>query len=139
MAAPLFSDAERAYNAALAEALERRVEVFLPQRDGDLVPDLIAAGLDIQSAFRKIFEKDLEAIRTCDLLVAVLDGRVVDEGVAVELGYAHAISKPCWALKTDPRSLSRFGDNPMIEMIIGRKFDTLAALLEAVLVVEFDT
>jgi nucleoside 2-deoxyribosyltransferase len=35
VAGPLFSDAERAFNAGLAAAIERLgIEVFLPQREG---------------------------------------------------------------------------------------------------------
>jgi len=57
----------------------------------------------------------LAAIRNCDLLVIVLDGRSVDEGAAFELGYAYAIGKPCYGLQTDPRRLLPFGNNPMLQ------------------------
>lgn len=61
-----------------------------------------------------IFRSDIEAIRTCDALVIVLDGRSVDEGAAFELGYACAIGKSCFGLQTDPRRLLPVGNNPMI-------------------------
>jgi hypothetical protein len=49
------------------------------------------------------------------LLIIVLDGRAVDEGAAFELGYAYALGKPCYGLKTGPRQLLAIGNNPMID------------------------
>jgi nucleoside 2-deoxyribosyltransferase len=116
LAAPLFSDAERAYNEGFCADLERVADVFLPQRDGLLFHDLVESGVAIQDARRMIFDVDLGAIRQCDIVLAVLDGRAVDEGVAFEMGVAHSLAKHCIGLKTDHRSLLPSGDNPMIVM-----------------------
>ena len=132
LAAPLFSVAERAFNERLAANLERLGPVYLPQRDGALVPDLIASGLSRTEAKRAVFQRDIGSIQECEVLVAVLDGRTIDEGVAVELGYAYAIGKPCIGYKTDFRQLSEFGDNPMIEGTLLHSTTDLADLLRTV-------
>lgn len=103
-------------------------EVFLPQRDGGLVSQLIASGDGPDEAKRKVFDQDVAAIIDADILLAVLDGRAIDEGVAVELGMAFAFQKLCWGLKTDIRSLAWFGDNPMIEVPLSKVFRSLEDL-----------
>jgi nucleoside 2-deoxyribosyltransferase len=45
----------------------------------------------------------------------ILDGRTVDEGAAFEMGYAHALGRPCVGLQTDPRRLLPIGNNPMLD------------------------
>ena len=114
LAAPLFNDMERNFNARLTALIEPFAEVFLPQRDGKLMRDLVADGMALATARRMVFEADLGALKACTHVVAVLDGRTIDEGVAFEVGYAHALSKTCIGLKTDDRALLPSGDNPMI-------------------------
>lgn len=114
LAAPLFNDSERRFNAELCSALELKADVFLPQRDGLLLRDLVDSGVPDEDARRLIFDVDVGAIRESDALVAVLDGRTVDEGVALELGIAYALEKQCIGLKTDDRALLSSGDNPMV-------------------------
>lgn len=114
LAAPLFNKMERDFNARLEESLAPWIEVFLPQRDGGLMANLLAEGWALRDAQRDVFQKDISAIANSDVVVAVLDGRVVDEGVAVELGYAFALGKLCIGLKTDERTLLASGDNPMV-------------------------
>src|SRR4051794_21028148 len=93
VASPLFSLAERTDNEQICRVLERFCDVFLPQRDGELVPHLIQRGLSKDDAYRIVFDRDVAAIRDCDALVINLDGRSVDEGAAFELGVAHALGK----------------------------------------------
>jgi nucleoside 2-deoxyribosyltransferase len=114
LAAPLFNDMELDFNRALEARLAHHAVVFLPQRDGLLLVDLLKGGMPSCEARRMIFDADISAINDCDVLVALLDGRTVDEGVAFELGYARALGKRCLGLKTDQRSLLLTGDNPMI-------------------------
>lgn len=132
LAAPLFSDAERAYNVVLCADLEGVADVFLPQRDGLLFRDLVRSGVSVAEARRMIFDVDLAAIRQCDIVVAVLDGRAIDEGVAFEMGVGYSLSKHCIGLKTDDRSLLPSGDNPMLVMacdtICGSKDEALRAI-----------
>ncbi|MCA0401559.1 MAG: nucleoside 2-deoxyribosyltransferase [Proteobacteria bacterium] len=114
LAAPLFNDMERSFNTRLTALLESFAEVFLPQRDGKLMRDLVAEGIPLATARIMVFEADLAALKACTHVVAVLDGRTIDEGVAFEVGYANALGKTCIGLKTDDRALLPSGDNPMI-------------------------
>jgi nucleoside 2-deoxyribosyltransferase len=113
-AAPLFSEAEREYNLYLTEILESYgYEVFLPQRDGFLATEL--EGLSEEEKIATIFEKDKEEVLKADIVFAVLDGRVPDEGVCIELGIAYANGKRCYGFKSDARSVELDMDlNPMI-------------------------
>src|ERR1700684_2380585 len=128
LASPLFSLSEKRENIQLCRALERWCDVFLPQRDGELVPQLIKQGRSQQEAYRVVFERDLAAIRACDALVINLDGRVVDEGAAFELGYAHATGKCCIGYRTDIRVLLPWGLNPMISVPLAHTFTSIQTL-----------
>jgi nucleoside 2-deoxyribosyltransferase len=114
LAAPLFNDRERKFNEEIAASLERHCQVFLPQRDGLLLAELVRSGIALEIAETHIFERDRAALLKCDLLVAVLDGAHIDEGVAFELGFAHARGVHCIGLQTDVRRALMTGNNPMI-------------------------
>ena len=110
LAAPLFSQAERAWNRALAGAaarLEPRVAWLLPQdfRPGGRFNDPKAYGI--------LFRKCLETLEAADAVVAVLDGPGTDAGVAFEAGWAHARGKPVLGLRTDFRPGADHGVNLM--------------------------
>ena len=113
-AAPLFSEAEREYNLKIVNLLESYgYEVFLPQRDGFLAPDL--EGKSEEEKTKMIFEKDREEVLKADILFFMLDGRVPDEGACVELGIAYASGKRCYGIKNDARSIELGMDlNPML-------------------------
>jgi nucleoside 2-deoxyribosyltransferase len=128
LAAPLFSLAERTDNEKICRALERWCDVFLPQRDGELVPHLIQRGISKDDAYRIVFDRDVAAIRSCDALVINLDGRSVDEGAAFELGLAHALGKPCVGYRTDVRVLLPWGINPMIAAPLSNVFGSVEEL-----------
>src|ERR1700723_1954254 len=95
LAAPLFNPRERAFNASLADTLSFCCDVFLPQRDGLLLADLLGDGVPKDVAETRIFERDCLALSECELLIAVLDGAHIDEGVAFEIGFAHGRGCPC--------------------------------------------
>ena len=113
-AAPLFSESERDYNLKLTKILEDYgYQVFLPQRDGFLAPDL--EGKTEEELTQMIFEKDLSEVLKADIIFMVLDGRVPDEGACVELGIAYTNNKRCYGIKSDARSVEINLDlNPMI-------------------------
>ena len=113
-AAPLFSEAEREYNLKIVNILESYgYEVFLPQRDGFLAPDL--EGKTEEEKTKIIFQKDKEEILKSDIVFMLLDGRVPDEGACIELGIAYANGKRCYGFKSDARSIEADMDlNPMI-------------------------
>jgi nucleoside 2-deoxyribosyltransferase len=114
LAGPLFSEAERVFNARLAALLEDFTKVYLPQRDGGLMSEMMAIGVPSDVAARQVFNLDMNAIKEADYVIAILDGRAIDEGVAFELGIAFSQSKRCVGLQTDSRRLAPWGNNPMI-------------------------
>ncbi len=113
-AGPLFSQAERDYNLKITKVLEDYgYQVFLPQRDGFLAPEL--EGKTEEEKVRMIFEKDADEVRKADIFFMILDGRIPDEGACVELGIAYAEGKRCYGFKTDARTAERDLElNPMI-------------------------
>lgn len=56
-----------------------------------------------RSANSIIGENNTNAIRNCDVLAAVLDGSDVDSGTASEIGFAAALGKKVYGLRTDFR------------------------------------
>jgi nucleoside 2-deoxyribosyltransferase len=130
LAAPLFSEAERAFNLMLAEQLEQFFDVYLPQRDGLLLRDFKDAGGDTSEATRRIYTTDIAAIRACDMLIAVLDGPAVDDGVSFELGYATCLGKTCVGLATDSRRAPGYFRNPMWDCALWKVFYSVPELLE---------
>lgn len=110
LAAPLFSDAERAYNAHLAAQLERNLfEVYLPQEAGD---DSAARGKTEQ---HRLFRTNLQALEDSDIIVGIVDGPDADSGTAWEMGYAFAHGKPVYAIRTDFR---RAGDHELVNLML---------------------
>jgi nucleoside 2-deoxyribosyltransferase/antitoxin (DNA-binding transcriptional repressor) of toxin-antitoxin stability system len=98
LAAPLFSEAERAYNLMLRDLLEAHFfDVYLPQEVGD------TSHTRCRDEHRTIFSKHLAALRDADIVVAVIDGADADSGTSWEMGYAYALGKPLVALRTDFR------------------------------------
>jgi len=110
LAAPLFSEAELGFNRMLRDEIKRcGFNAFLPQEDSNNVNDRD----DRQSI---IFSKNEAAIKSSDIIVAVVDGADVDSGTAWEIGYAYARGKPILGLRTDFRTLGIEGTvNLMIE------------------------
>ena len=124
-AAPLFNEAEREYNLKIVSILEAHgYEVFLPQRDGFLAPEL--EGKTEEEKTTMIFQKDKDEVLKADILFMLLDGRVPDEGACVELGIAYASGKRCYGIKNDARSVELDMDlNPMISGCFTKLFYNL--------------
>ncbi len=110
LAAPLFSEAECDFNRKLRDEIKSAgFNVFLPQEDSNNVRDE-------KNRQEIIFNKNLTAIESSDIIVAVIDGTDVDSGTAWEIGYAFAKGKPIIGLRTDFRTLGIEGTvNLMIE------------------------
>ena len=127
LAAPLFSEAERAYNAKLAALLtENLFEVYLPQEAGD---DSDTRG---ESEQNSLYHKNCSALDAADIVVAVIDGADADSGTAWEMGYASARGKPVIAVRTDFRRIGHHEHvNLMLEQsakVVTSAGDLLAAL-----------
>ncbi|MEO5912881.1 MAG: nucleoside 2-deoxyribosyltransferase domain-containing protein [Luteolibacter sp.] len=138
-AAPLFCQAERAFNAQLALRIEDLgYSVFLPQRDGVESSKPPWSQMAPDDRRREMFAMDVREIRRCDVFLFILDGRVPDEGACVELGIAFeqkssGAGKHLVGLQTDQRAAfigSRL--NPMIrealDEIAGDEVELLATL-----------
>lgn len=98
LAAPLFSEAEQAYNLALHDLLERHLfDVYLPQEVGD------TSHTRCREEHRTIFAQHLAVLQDVDTVVAVIDGADADSGTSWEMGYAYALGKRVVALRTDFR------------------------------------
>ncbi|MDD1664798.1 MAG: nucleoside 2-deoxyribosyltransferase [Methanomicrobiales archaeon] len=96
LAAPLFSDAERAFNLVLRNLLAAQgYPVYLPQETGE--------GVEGTGRDRAIFESHIRALDAASCVVAVCDGADTDSGTAWETGYAAAKGIPVIALSTDRR------------------------------------
>ena len=89
-AAPLFCQAEKAFNLQLTEKLEERgLAVFLPQRDGIESSKPPYSDMTNDERRQAIFAVDRDKVLEADVFLFVLDGRVPDEGACVELGIAY--------------------------------------------------
>ena len=115
-AAPLFTSAERDWNAAIAAGLRAGGhEVFVPQEQepGD------APG---------IFAGDVAGIDWADALVAVMDSTDPDSGTSWEVGYAYG-KKPNVQIRTDIRALRAYegGYNAMLTQSATIRLDLPAA------------
>lgn len=108
VAAPLFDEMELQRNLEIATALEEMGhQVYLPQRD---------AGEAAVGANRKnIFNCDRKGVWDCDTLLALLDGRVPDEGTCFEMGMAEAWCKNIVVYSTDRRCFMQGHMNVMLE------------------------
>ena len=92
-AGPLFTTAERTWNAEVAAALRAGGhQVFLPQEQE---PGRDAAG---------IFATDIGGIEWADGLVAIMDGPDPDSGTCWEVGYAFGLKKSIVLVRTDIRA-----------------------------------
>jgi nucleoside 2-deoxyribosyltransferase len=121
-AAPLFSAAERDWNAVLAAALrEAGHEVFLPQEQE---PGRDAAG---------IFAGDVGGIDWADALVAIIDGADPDSGTSWEVGYAYG-KKPIVLVRTDMRRTGSggFAYNAMLSESATIRVDAVEAPIDRV-------
>jgi nucleoside 2-deoxyribosyltransferase len=99
-AGPLFSNAERQFNAALASRIEAAgFTVFLPQRDGAERDRPPYASMTREQRRAAMFELDTTEIVACDIFLIILDGRVPDEGAAFELGVAYACKRLQYSAK----------------------------------------
>jgi len=109
--APLFCEAEKAFNLRLTDKLEERgFRVFLPQRDGVEISQPPFVEMTTDELRQAIFSLDRDKVLETDIFLFLLDGRVPDEGACVELGIAygqmHLLNhdKLIIGLQTDSRS-----------------------------------
>jgi nucleoside 2-deoxyribosyltransferase len=126
LASPLgFSEAGRHWHdGVLVPALEATgLAVLNPWKLTDAAAiqaaQALPYGADKRDAWRtlnrRIGRDNLDAIRACDCLIAVLDGTDVDSGTAAEIGCAFALGKPCFGYRGDFR-LSADNDGSIVNL-----------------------
>ncbi|HJJ48128.1 MAG TPA: nucleoside 2-deoxyribosyltransferase [Methanocorpusculum sp.] len=128
LAAPLFSEAERAFNLKVAETLKRlHFEVHLPQALDDTKE---ARGMQREKI---IYQSNLAALKEADIVVGVIDGADADSGTAWEMGYAAACGKRVIALRTDFR---RFSGNEAVNLMLEMDAEVIHGLEELEVVLD---
>lgn len=140
VASPLgFTEAGRHYYAEVyVPALAQVVDVVDPWSLTQPweVEQAIAAGRERDIAL-EIGRRNTEAIRSCTLVAANLDGQEADAGTVAEIGYAAALGLTCFGLRTDLRQSGELGVavNLQVEAFIlesgGRIVGSLEELVRA--------
>jgi nucleoside 2-deoxyribosyltransferase len=138
LAGPLFTQAEQNWLRALKLQIENlakdagsAVDVVWP---GDLVsPEDIKKWGD--SAKHEIFALCEKNLKGTDMLIALLDGPLVDDGTAWEIGYFYSIrgeNQPIFGIRTDFRS---GGDVPgaQVNLMIDCSCDCIVSSVEGLL------
>lgn len=139
IAAPLFNEMEIERNNTINNLLESEgFETYLPQRDGGLFYDLRQKGFSDKEIKEQIFASDYNAILDSDIILCLLDGRVLDEGMCIELG-AYALKKHCIGFKTDYRSQDKFGNNIMLEGTLSEIFSGKVELVKHLHIIRIKT
>ncbi len=97
-AAPLFTQAEIAFNKSLADQLEAaRYKVYLPQQQCAGTTDPI-----------ELFNICLRGLDSASMVLVILDGTDADSGSCFEVGYAYAKGIPIVGLRTDFRGSGEY-------------------------------
>jgi nucleoside 2-deoxyribosyltransferase len=112
-AAPLFTDAERAWNRVQVAALRHQLPGWLV-----VVPHEFCASFDPlpgqRPDFQGIFAACVKHLENANVVLAVLDGADADSGTSWEVGFAYAQNKPIIGLRTDWRPAEDGAANTML-------------------------
>jgi nucleoside 2-deoxyribosyltransferase len=140
VASPLgFSEAGRHYlQTAYLPVLSTVVTPIDPwSLVGDSEVDQARRAGRLRDLWLEIGRRNTNAIRSSSLLVALLDGQEADSGTVAELGYAAALGKTCFGLRSDLRQCGEedMVINLQIETFVldsgGEIVSSLANLIEA--------
>ncbi|AYW45116.1 nucleoside 2-deoxyribosyltransferase [Tetragenococcus koreensis] len=99
-AAPMFAKSDLIYNSYLVEKIREKYPeliIYMPQENG---------AINDKTAFadsKMIALADTEKVEESQLMIALLDGITIDNGVASEIGVAYAHRIPVLGLYTDSR------------------------------------
>lgn len=99
-AAPMFAQSEQLYNQIVVTKLREKypqLTIYLPQ-ENEAINDKNA-----YANSQMIALADTQKVLESQLMIALLDGVVIDPGVASEIGVAYAKGIPIIALYTDSR------------------------------------
>lgn len=130
-AGPLFTDAERGWNAANAATLRTRLPHWRV-----LVPQEFCAAFDLDPSGRPRYDliarACLEHLAQADVVLAVLDGPDADSGTCFEAGWAVARGIPVIGLRTDWRPSEDGAANCMLTRTCKTVERSLEAAITAV-------
>lgn len=117
LAGPLFTPYERSFiDECVARLRADGIEVFVPHEN------VLATG---NTAAATIFAKDWQGLSDADAVVAVLDGPMVDDGTACEIGIFYALmqsdstKKGIVGLLTDLRGTLRHEGHGLNLFVLG--------------------
>lgn len=112
LASPFFTDKQRDTVCKVANILRAAGhEVFVPMEHK--IED--AWSYSPKEWAEKVFSMDVDAIRTCDEVIALYYGLNSDTGTAFEIGYAYASSIPVHVIPmTNPNPHEKFNISVMI-------------------------
>jgi nucleoside 2-deoxyribosyltransferase len=112
-AGPLFTDAERCWNATNSALLRTQ----LPQWT-ILMPQEFCATFDAGSTgkpdFGQVYAACIKHLEQATVVLAILDGADADSGTCFEMGYATARNIPIIGLRTDWRPAEDGAGNCML-------------------------
>ena len=130
IAGPLFNQHERQYLEDIAKHLESNgLECFLPHRDLKGVEESELTTTEMsQETKDKIFSIDLNALKSADIIVALITGWDIDSGTSAEIGYTYARNKPIIAVDASER---RFR-NLFVEGMIYKKVHNIGQIITAI-------
>jgi nucleoside 2-deoxyribosyltransferase len=122
LAAPLFSEAERRYNAYVRDLLlQAGYDIYLPQEQGK------DARHRTKEEDHIIFVRHKQALDHAQAVIAVCDGPDTDSGTAWEAGYACAKEIPLIALRTDTRMI---GEKRRINLMLEQSSNVATSIEE---------
>lgn len=125
-AAPLFTQAERVWNARIEKSLKAKgFDLFFPQHEATLVTDGMGGAPD------RIFTQMTKGVEGCVAVVAIADGADADSGTSWECGYAFALGKPVVAVRTDLRAGGDDGHTGMNIMLSSSASETVIVSRDA--------
>ncbi len=120
LAAPLFSLAERNFNAELSYAIQAgyddQIGFIMPQKFDGNPPAL--------------YTQCIENIKIADIVLALIDGTEADAGVAFEVGIAKMTGKKIIGLRTDFRKSGDMPGNSYANLMIGYSMSVLIVAVD---------
>lgn len=127
-AAPLFTHAERLWNAEVARLLRSKgYRVILPQ-EGAME---MLAGKESFSA-HTLFKLAVESLEECNIVLAILDSPDPDSGTAWECGYATKLGRPIVGVRTDLRKGGDDAERPVNLMLAQSCVDFISGSVSTV-------
>ena len=81
--------------------------------EASTIEDWCARVAAFKAIATQIGKANEDMIRSCDVVLGVLDGPELDSGTVSELGFAAALGKKCYGLRTDFRNSGDFDGIPI--------------------------